>query len=59
MFDNFSAFFQFSENATNNTDNIGANCNKVIMLLTDGGTDDAEKVFQTYNWPNRTVSASY
>lgn len=33
----------------------GANCNKVIMFLTDGGTDTAEEVFKTYNWPEKKV----
>jgi hypothetical protein len=28
----------------------GANCNRMIMLLTDGGTDDAEDVFQKRNF---------
>lgn len=33
-----------------------ANCNKIIMLFTDGGEDRAQDVFQQYNWPNKTVS---
>ncbi|XP_021347654.1 voltage-dependent calcium channel subunit alpha-2/delta-2-like isoform X2 [Mizuhopecten yessoensis] len=28
----------------------GADCNKMIMLLTDGGTDMAEEVFKERNW---------
>ena len=26
------------------------------MLLTDGGTDNAEEVFKEHNWPNKTVT---
>lgn len=33
-----------------------ANCNKMIMMFTDGGEDRAQDVFQKYNWPNKTVS---
>ncbi|KAH9510174.1 Voltage-dependent calcium channel subunit alpha-2/delta-2 [Bulinus truncatus] len=51
------AFQKFEEfnNTTNETLQIGANCNKVIMLLTDGGTDNAESVFRQYNWPDKPV----
>uniref|UniRef100_A0A2C9L6L3 VWFA domain-containing protein n=1 Tax=Biomphalaria glabrata TaxID=6526 RepID=A0A2C9L6L3_BIOGL len=51
------AFEKFQEfnNATDPSLNIGANCNKVIMLLTDGGTDTAESVFEKYNWPEKSV----
>lgn len=33
-----------------------ANCNKIIMLFTDGGEDRAQDIFEQYNWPNKTVS---
>lgn len=33
-----------------------ANCNKIIMLFTDGGEDRAQDVFMQYNWPNKTVA---
>ncbi|KAL7837052.1 hypothetical protein SRHO_G00267630 [Serrasalmus rhombeus] len=32
-----------------------ANCNKIIMLFTDGGEDRAQDIFEQYNWPNKTV----
>lgn len=32
-----------------------ANCNKIIMLFTDGGEDRAQDIFMQYNWPNKTV----
>lgn len=35
-----------------------ANCNKVIMMFTDGGEDRVQDVFEKYNWPNRTVRLS-
>lgn len=35
-----------------------ANCNKIIMLFTDGGEDRAQDIFEQYNWPNKTVSVS-
>ncbi|RUS86221.1 hypothetical protein EGW08_006016 [Elysia chlorotica] len=53
----FEKFKEFSENENDTSDDKikGANCNKVIMLLTDGGTDNAEDIFREYNWPNKTV----
>lgn len=30
----------------------GSNCNKAIMLLTDGASENAEQVFRKYNWEN-------
>lgn len=35
-----------------------ANCNKMIMMFTDGGEDRAQEIFYKYNWPNKTVSVS-
>ncbi|XP_071751266.1 voltage-dependent calcium channel subunit alpha-2/delta-2a [Centroberyx gerrardi] len=32
-----------------------ANCNKMIMMFTDGGEDRAQDIFERYNWPNKTV----
>ncbi|XP_016526352.1 voltage-dependent calcium channel subunit alpha-2/delta-2a isoform X2 [Poecilia formosa] len=32
-----------------------ANCNKMIMMFTDGGEDRAQEIFEKYNWPNKTV----
>ncbi|XP_025106783.1 voltage-dependent calcium channel subunit alpha-2/delta-2-like isoform X3 [Pomacea canaliculata] len=51
----FQKFEEFSANQSSSDKNIGANCNKVIILLTDGGTDNAEDVFKEYNWPNKSV----
>lgn len=31
-----------------------ANCNKIIMLFTDGGEEKAEEIFKKYN-PNQAV----
>lgn len=31
-----------------------ANCNKIIMLFTDGGEEKAEEIFMTYN-PDKAV----
>ncbi|KAL8582549.1 hypothetical protein ACOMHN_063147 [Nucella lapillus] len=51
----FQKFKEFSQNRSDGEISVGANCNKVIILLTDGGTDNAEDVFEQYNWPNKTV----
>ncbi|ESP00317.1 hypothetical protein LOTGIDRAFT_238600 [Lottia gigantea] len=52
------AFEQFQLFERNNTNGMGATCNKVIMLLTDGGTDNAEDIFKEYNWPkNKSLKA--
>lgn len=45
--------FHFSQK----TSDRRANCNKMIMMFTDGGEDRAQEVFERYNWPNKTVSA--
>ena len=39
--------FQF-ENSTEA--GVGAHCNKMIMLLTDGGTDNGDEVFKRRNF---------
>lgn len=49
----FPIFFHFSHQASDSR----ANCNKMIMMFTDGGEDRAQEVFERYNWPNKTVSA--
>ena len=46
---------QFGRNVSDGEPHVGANCNKVIILLTDGGTDNAKSVFEQYNWPNKSV----
>ncbi|XP_052250046.1 voltage-dependent calcium channel subunit alpha-2/delta-2-like isoform X2 [Dreissena polymorpha] len=44
--------FELFENLKNQTDGLrGAECNRMIMLLTDGGTELAEDVFKKYNPP--------
>lgn len=40
-------WFQF-ENSTEA--GVGAHCNKMIMLLTDGGTDNGDEVFKRRNF---------
>ncbi|XP_070557409.1 voltage-dependent calcium channel subunit alpha-2/delta-2-like [Ptychodera flava] len=45
----FEEFAAFVETESYNLKNQGASCNKVIMLLTDGGQEDAASVFKKYN----------
>ncbi|GAB1597394.1 voltage-dependent calcium channel subunit alpha-2/delta-2 isoform X4, partial [Argonauta hians] len=50
----FEEFEKFRNKSKQN--GVGAQCNEVIMLLTDGGTDNAKEVFEKYNWPrNKSV----
>ncbi|XP_063304249.1 voltage-dependent calcium channel subunit alpha-2/delta-1 isoform X2 [Pelobates fuscus] len=46
--------FQFAFDQLRNTNVSRANCNKIIMLFTDGGEDKAKETFETYN-KNKTV----
>ena len=51
------AFQQFEKfNETEIEGSQGADCNRVIMFLTDGGTDKPVEVFKKYNWPEKRVS---
>ncbi|XP_062402206.1 voltage-dependent calcium channel subunit alpha-2/delta-2a [Sardina pilchardus] len=52
----YKSGFQFAfELLLNDTGSPRANCNKMIMMFTDGGEDRAQEVFEKYNWPNKTV----
>ncbi|XP_023699028.2 voltage-dependent calcium channel subunit alpha-2/delta-2-like isoform X1 [Paramormyrops kingsleyae] len=52
----YKSGFHFAFQQLLNVTNVPrANCNKVIMLFTDGGEDRAQDVFEQYNWPNKTV----
>ncbi|KPP59873.1 hypothetical protein Z043_122168 [Scleropages formosus] len=55
MTDYKSGFHFAFQQLLNVTNMPRANCNKVIMLFTDGGEDRAQDVFEQYNWPNKTV----
>ena len=35
----------------------GAQCNKAIMVVTDGAVETYEDIFARYNWPRMDVSA--
>uniref|UniRef100_A0A8C4WRS2 Calcium voltage-gated channel auxiliary subunit alpha2delta 2 n=1 Tax=Eptatretus burgeri TaxID=7764 RepID=A0A8C4WRS2_EPTBU len=52
---NYNAGFSFAFEQLLNTSYSRAECNKMIMLFTDGGEDQAEEVFRKYNSPNKTV----
>uniref|UniRef100_A0A8C4TCA2 Calcium channel, voltage-dependent, alpha 2/delta subunit 2a n=1 Tax=Erpetoichthys calabaricus TaxID=27687 RepID=A0A8C4TCA2_ERPCA len=52
----YKSGFQFAfEQLLNRTNIPRANCNKMIMMFTDGGEDRAQDVFEKYNWPHKTV----
>ncbi|TRY87294.1 hypothetical protein DNTS_022264 [Danionella cerebrum] len=52
----YKSGFHFAFNQLLNKTNVPrANCNKIIMLFTDGGEDRAQDIFEQYNWPNKTV----
>ena len=44
--------FQCDESAINNEnlEEESCKCNKVIMIITDGSSENAEAVFKKYNW---------
>ncbi|KAF5893114.1 voltage-dependent calcium channel subunit alpha-2/delta-2-like, partial [Clarias magur] len=51
----YKSGFHFAFNQLLNKTNVPrANCNKIIMLFTDGGEDRAQDIFEQYNWPNKT-----
>ncbi|XP_046882204.1 voltage-dependent calcium channel subunit alpha-2/delta-2b [Hypomesus transpacificus] len=52
----YKSGFHFAFHQLLNKTNVPrANCNKIIMLFTDGGEDRAQDIFEQYNRPNRTV----
>ncbi|XP_043934124.1 voltage-dependent calcium channel subunit alpha-2/delta-2 [Protopterus annectens] len=51
----YKAGFEFAFEQLQNTNITRANCNKMIMMFTDGGEDRVQDVFEKYNWPNKTV----
>uniref|UniRef100_A0A672ZZH1 Calcium channel, voltage-dependent, alpha 2/delta subunit 2a n=1 Tax=Sphaeramia orbicularis TaxID=375764 RepID=A0A672ZZH1_9TELE len=52
----YKSGFTFAfEQLLNETSAPRANCNKMIMMFTDGGEDRAQEIFERYNWPNKTV----
>nr|XP_015203555.1 PREDICTED: voltage-dependent calcium channel subunit alpha-2/delta-2 [Lepisosteus oculatus] len=55
----YKSGFHFAfDQLLNNTNIPRANCNKMIMMFTDGGEDRAQDIFEKYNWPNKTVIVS-
>uniref|UniRef100_A0A3B4DRE1 Calcium channel, voltage-dependent, alpha 2/delta subunit 2a n=1 Tax=Pygocentrus nattereri TaxID=42514 RepID=A0A3B4DRE1_PYGNA len=51
----YKSGFKFAFEQLLNTSAPRANCNKMIMMFTDGGEDRAQDIFEKYNWPNKTV----
>ncbi|XP_023676819.1 voltage-dependent calcium channel subunit alpha-2/delta-2 isoform X1 [Paramormyrops kingsleyae] len=52
----YKSGFHFAFQQLLNDSNLPrANCNKMIMMFTDGGEDRAQDIFEKYNWPNKTV----
>ncbi|ELK15137.1 Voltage-dependent calcium channel subunit alpha-2/delta-2 [Pteropus alecto] len=54
----YKAGFEYAFDQLQNSNITRANCNKMIMMFTDGGEDRVQDVFEKYNWPNRTVRLS-
>jgi len=42
-----------------NVTDRGAQCNRAIMIITDGAPDTYEEIFAKYNWPNKDVRTAY
>ncbi|XP_064633764.1 voltage-dependent calcium channel subunit alpha-2/delta-2-like isoform X2 [Lineus longissimus] len=53
------AFKQFKKFRQTAVKGQGAQCNEVIMLLTDGGTEMPEDVFKKYNWPKMDTAQNH
>ncbi|PIO23561.1 hypothetical protein AB205_0141250, partial [Aquarana catesbeiana] len=53
----YKAGFEYAFSQLQNNNVTRANCNKMIMMFTDGGEDRVQDVFEKYNWPNKTVSS--
>ncbi|XP_038668123.1 voltage-dependent calcium channel subunit alpha-2/delta-2-like [Scyliorhinus canicula] len=51
----YKSGFNYAFDHLLNTTTIRANCNKMIMMFTDGGEDRAQDIFERHNWPNKTV----
>uniref|UniRef100_A0A7N9AMQ9 Calcium channel, voltage-dependent, alpha 2/delta subunit 2a n=1 Tax=Mastacembelus armatus TaxID=205130 RepID=A0A7N9AMQ9_9TELE len=51
----YKSGFTFAFEQLLNSSAPRANCNKMIMMFTDGGEDRAQEIFEKYNWPNKTV----
>ncbi|KFO82350.1 Voltage-dependent calcium channel subunit alpha-2/delta-2, partial [Cuculus canorus] len=54
----YKAGFEYAFDQLQNSNITRANCNKMIMMFTDGGEDRVQDVFEKYNWPNKTVRGS-